>query len=127
MSSIVVSLVHTSIAADVFCEPSHTDNMIDWHSTGPSSAASLACHSIKVGRLFSSRLIVTLISAVLMFDLLIYLVMLGIIVSLGAGLYFLVTDKGRTDRTVKSLTVRVALAVLLLILLAIGFISRYSQ
>lgn len=62
-----------------------------------------------------------------MFDLLIYLVMLGIIVSLGAGLYFLVTDKGRTDRTVKSLTVRVALAVLLLILLAIGFISRYSQ
>lgn len=53
--------------------------------------------------------------------------MLGIIVSLGAGLYFLVTDKGRTDRTVKSLTVRVALAVLLLILLAIGFISRYSQ
>ena len=62
-----------------------------------------------------------------MFDMLIYLVMLGIILSLGAGLYFLVADKGATDRTVISLTVRVALAVLLLILLAIGFITRYSQ
>lgn len=62
-----------------------------------------------------------------MLDLLIYVVMLGIVLSLGAGLYFLVTDKGETDRTVKSLTVRVALAVLLLILLAIGFISRYAS
>ncbi len=61
-----------------------------------------------------------------MFDLLIYVVMLGIIVSLGAGLYFLVKDRGETERTVKSLTVRVGLAIVLLVLLAIGFISRYS-
>ena len=60
-----------------------------------------------------------------MFDLLIYAVMLGIIVSLGAGLYYLVKDRGQTERTVKSLTVRVGLAIVLLVLLAIGFMSRY--
>ncbi len=59
-----------------------------------------------------------------MFDLLIVLVMVAIIVSLGFGLYFLVTDRGRTDRTVMSLSIRVGLAVALLIILAFGFISR---
>lgn len=62
-----------------------------------------------------------------MFDLLIILVMLGIIVSLGLGLYFLVMDRGKTERTVKSLSVRVGLAVLLLILLAFGFMARYAS
>jgi hypothetical protein len=56
-----------------------------------------------------------------MFNLLIILVMLGILVSLGMGLYFLVRDRGATERTVKSLSVRVALAFLLLFLLGLGF------
>ena len=60
-----------------------------------------------------------------MFDLLIILVMVGIVVSLGFGLYFLVKDRGKTERTVRSLTVRVGLAILLLIILAIGFMSRH--
>ncbi len=59
-----------------------------------------------------------------MFDVLIILVMIGIIASLGFGLYFLVNDSGKTDRTVWSLSIRVGLAVLLLIILAIGFMSR---
>jgi len=59
-----------------------------------------------------------------MIDFLIILVMIGIIVSLGFGLYFLVKDSGKTDRTVRSLTIRVGLAALLLIILAIGFMSR---
>jgi hypothetical protein len=59
-----------------------------------------------------------------MFDLLIILVMVGIIISLGFGLYFLVKDRGETDRTVVSLSIRVGLAVLLLIILAFGFMSR---
>lgn len=59
-----------------------------------------------------------------MFDVLILLVMAGIILSLGFGLYFLVNDKSETNRTVWSLTVRVALAVLLLVILAFGFMSR---
>ncbi len=56
-----------------------------------------------------------------MLDLLIILVMLGIIVSLGMGLYFLVRDRGATERTVRSLSVRVALAIVLLVLLGLGF------
>ncbi|MCH7742269.1 MAG: twin transmembrane helix small protein [Proteobacteria bacterium] len=59
-----------------------------------------------------------------MFDLLIIVVMLGIFVSLGSGLYFLVRDRGKTERTIISLSIRVTLAILLLILLVIGFMSR---
>lgn len=61
-----------------------------------------------------------------MIDVLITLTLLGIIISLGFGLYFLVKDRGETNRTVASLTVRVGLAVLLLIILAVGFMARYS-
>jgi predicted permease len=60
-----------------------------------------------------------------MYNLLIIVVMVGILVSLGSGLYFLVRDQGKTERTVVSLSIRVALAILLLVLLALGFMSRY--
>ena len=60
-----------------------------------------------------------------MFDALILAVMLGILVSLGAGLFFLVRDRGRSERTVISLSIRVALSVLLLVLLAWGFVNRF--
>ena len=61
-----------------------------------------------------------------MIDFLIIVVMIGILVSLGCGLYFLVRDRGKTQRTLVSLCIRVALAVLLLVLLALGFMSIYS-
>ncbi len=60
-----------------------------------------------------------------MLDILILLVMVGILVSLGSGLFFLVRDSGKTERTVISLSVRVVLSALLLGLLAYGFISQY--
>ncbi len=60
-----------------------------------------------------------------MLNLLIVLVMLGIVVSLGFGLYFLVRDRGSTERTVISLSVRVGLAIALLALLAYGFVTRF--
>ncbi|MEE8249122.1 MAG: DUF2909 domain-containing protein [Gammaproteobacteria bacterium] len=60
-----------------------------------------------------------------MLDILILLVLFGIIVSLGSGLVFLVRDSGKTQRTVISLSVRVALAALLLALLAYGFVTRF--
>ncbi len=60
-----------------------------------------------------------------MLDFLIIVVMLGILVSLGSGLYFLVRDAGKTQRTVVSLSIRVVLAILLLVLLAFGFMSRF--
>lgn len=61
-----------------------------------------------------------------MIDILIILVLIAIIFSLGSGLYFLVKDGGKTDRIVMSLTFRVGLAVLLLIILAFGFMSQNS-
>ncbi len=61
-----------------------------------------------------------------MLDFLIIVVMLGILISLSSGLYFLVRDRGKTERTVISLSIRVALAILLLVLLALGFLSRFT-
>jgi hypothetical protein len=60
-----------------------------------------------------------------MLNLFIVLVMLGIVVSLGLALYFLVRDRGSTERTVISLSVRVGLAISLLALLAYGFATRF--
>ena len=60
-----------------------------------------------------------------MFNLLVLVVMLGILVSLGSGLFFLVRDRGRSERAVISLSIRVALSVLLLALLAVGFMTRF--
>ncbi len=60
-----------------------------------------------------------------MFNLLIVIVMLAILISLGSGLVFLVLDRGKTERTVISLSVRVALSILLLALLGWGFWSRF--
>ena len=57
-----------------------------------------------------------------MFNLLIIEDLVGILGSLGIALYFFVRDGGKTDRMVTSLGVRAALGVLLLGLLAIGFI-----
>ncbi|MCW5604916.1 MAG: twin transmembrane helix small protein [Burkholderiales bacterium] len=41
--------------------------------------------------------------------------------SLFSALYFLIRDKGQSNRTVKALTVRVALSLLLFALLMLGF------
>jgi hypothetical protein len=60
-----------------------------------------------------------------MFNLLIIAIMIGILVSLGAGLFFLVRDPGRSERIVVSLTIRVLLSVLLLVLLAWGFANKF--
>ena len=60
-----------------------------------------------------------------MYDFLILAVMLAILVSLASGLFFLVRDRGKTQRTVTALSVRVTLSLLLLVLLAWGFMSKY--
>ena len=49
------------------------------------------------------------------------LLLIIILVALFSGMFFLVRDKGQTDRTVKSLTVRIVLSIVLFILLIIGF------
>ena len=52
--------------------------------------------------------------------LLIVAFLILIIYNLGAGLYYMMTDKGQTDRTVKALTWRIGLSVLLIVLVMIG-------
>jgi hypothetical protein len=44
-----------------------------------------------------------------------------ILVSLASGLVFLVQDQGRTKRTVKALTLRIALSLIAFIILLIGY------
>jgi hypothetical protein len=55
------------------------------------------------------------------------IVMLVLIVgSLASALWFLIRDKGTSDRTVKALTVRISLSIGLFLLLMAGYYSRHS-
>ena len=60
-------------------------------------------------------------SAAAIFKIAIVLLLAIILISLASGLIFLVRDKGKSDRTVKSLTLRIVLSIALFILLFIGF------
>ncbi len=51
----------------------------------------------------------------------IVLLLLFILFSLGSALYFLVHDKGGSDRIVKALTWRIGLSLLLFVILIIAF------
>ena len=44
-----------------------------------------------------------------------------ILASLGSALFYLMRDKGGSDRTVKALTIRVALSLTLFLLLMMGY------
>lgn len=44
-----------------------------------------------------------------------------ILVSLFSALYFLIKDKGRSERMVRALTLRVVLSIALFVLLMLGF------
>ena len=53
--------------------------------------------------------------------ILVILFLVFIVGSLFSALYFLVRDKGRGERTVKALTVRVTLSLALFVLLMLGY------
>jgi hypothetical protein len=53
--------------------------------------------------------------------ILVILFLVFIVASLGSALYFLITDRGGSERMVKALTVRVVLSVVLFALLMLGF------
>ncbi len=59
--------------------------------------------------------------------IIIILFLLAIVGSLFSGLFYLMKDKGTSERTVKALTLRVSLSVLLFILLMIGFATGILQ
>jgi uncharacterized BrkB/YihY/UPF0761 family membrane protein len=44
-----------------------------------------------------------------------------IVISLGSALYYLVKDKGQSERTVKALTVRISLSIFLFVLLMASY------
>lgn len=48
-------------------------------------------------------------------------VLLGIFLSLGSSLYFLLSDDGKSNRTVKALTIRIALSIFLFTFLMLAF------
>lgn len=52
--------------------------------------------------------------------LIIIAVLVVIVWNLGAGLYYMMVDKGTTDRTVRALSWRVGLSVGLILLVALG-------
>ncbi len=54
-------------------------------------------------------------------------ILVAIVISLGSGLYFLLTDKGESKRMVNSLTVRIGLSVALSVMLFIAWVAGYIQ
>lgn len=53
--------------------------------------------------------------------------LVGILISLGSGLIFLLKDQGDSTRTVKALTVRIALSLLAFGLLMLGYFAGWIQ
>ena len=62
--------------------------------------------------------------------ILIVAIFLGIVVSMGSALVFLIKDKGQSDRMLKALTVRIVISValfaLLFVLWGLGLISPHG-
>jgi hypothetical protein len=48
-----------------------------------------------------------------------------ILASLGSALYYLIRDKGQSERTVKALTVRIGLSIALFLLLMLGYATGF--
>ena len=57
----------------------------------------------------------------------ILLLVLAVVVSLFAGLYFVYKDKGNSTRAVKALTIRVALQAIIILLLLGGLMLGFIQ
>ncbi|CAL1241033.1 twin transmembrane helix small protein [Candidatus Methylocalor cossyra] len=55
------------------------------------------------------------------------LFLLVILASLGSGLYYLLKDRNRSPRTVKALTLRISLSVLLFFLLLLAYRAGWLQ
>ena len=62
--------------------------------------------------------------------ILIIVIFLGIIASMGSALFFLIKDKGQSNRTLRALTVRIvasmALFALLFVLWGLGLINPHG-
>ncbi len=59
--------------------------------------------------------------------ILVVIALLAIVGSLGSALFFLMRDKGNSNRTVRALAVRVGLSVLLFVLLLLGYFAGWIK
>ncbi len=59
--------------------------------------------------------------------ILIVVFLIAIVWNLGAGLYYMMTDKGGSDRTVQALTRRIGLSVMLIVLIIVGIATGIIQ
>ncbi len=59
--------------------------------------------------------------------LLIIAFLVVIVYNLGAGLYYMMVDKGENDRMVRSLTWRIGLSVVLILIIGIGIWTGWIQ
>ncbi len=59
--------------------------------------------------------------SIVMYRVIIIAFLLVIVGSLASALYFLIKDKGQSDRTLKALTLRISLSLGLFLLLMAGF------
>ena len=57
----------------------------------------------------------------------ILILLLLIIISLAAGMFTLIKDRNKTDRTVKFLTFRIVLSISLFVLLIVSFFMGWIQ
>ena len=66
-------------------------------------------------------------TASFIFKLLLFLVMIAIFISFAGGLFFLARDKGKSKRTIYSLTARVTLSISLFLLLIAARFSSFKR
>lgn len=59
--------------------------------------------------------------------LLIVAFLIAIVWNLGAGLYYLLNDRGQTRRTVRALTWRIGLSVALILLVVLGIFAGWIK
>ena len=59
--------------------------------------------------------------------LVIVAVFIAVLWNLGAALYYMMTDKGSTGRTVRSLTWRIGLSIGLILIVAIGIATGWIE
>ena len=58
--------------------------------------------------------------------IIILLLLALILISLGAGMFSLIKDRGETNRTVKFLTIRIVLSIALFVLLVVSFLMGWK-
>lgn len=66
-------------------------------------------------------------SGVLIYKIIIMLLLIAVLISLSSGMFFLVHDKGGSNRTVKSLTIRITLSIALFLMLFVGYFTGLLQ